>query len=640
MVPESMTATPRWVMWRYEDRGGKPTKVPYTTGGRRASVTNPADWTSYESATVAATLEGAAGVGFVLGDGWAGVDLDACRNPETGEVAPWAAEIVDDFRSYTETSPSACGLKIFFRGSPPVAGRRKVGGGAVEVYGGGRYFTVTGEGGGAVANDATGAVKKLTERYFAGTPTTALEGVSTDRVWNAVLALPDAVEGDRGHDKTFRAACEILRWGVDGDAGLALLRRFNAEKCVPPWRETELRHKWKSAEREILQSREFGVALPEVQFEDPPPALDDAVFVPKFDLDIWEVGRFIEAEFPQRWLIKGVLIEQESLVIGGPPKSLKTSIAFDLAISLATGTPFLGRWAPERQANVLILTGESGKPTIQRTIGRILAARGLQGVPPDRLYVGFNLPQLSASEHLEVLERDIRSRGVELCVIDPAYLTTLAAGQAGDASNMFAMGVLLRRLTAIGAATRCVMAVVHHTKRAANGDAPSIADLAWSGWAEWTRQWLMLRPHRAFANGRHRLRASIGGSAGHSGEYGIDVFEGAVEFDEGAINRRWDVTVSPWDDAEAEWKAAKREEQAEQTVDDLRARVVDLLADGIPRTRSAIASAVEVRRNSKGWEALERVLADPHFATSAVGRETRYRVVETDLPARGGNGSR
>jgi hypothetical protein len=66
------------------------------------------------------------GIGFVFnGDGIAGVDLDGCRNPETGAIAPWAQRIIDDFASYTEVSPSGTGVKIYFRLDQAVAIRSR-----------------------------------------------------------------------------------------------------------------------------------------------------------------------------------------------------------------------------------------------------------------------------------------------------------------------------------------------------------------------------------------------------------------------------------------------------------------------------------------------------------------------------------
>ena len=155
-IPYALRSAPRWGVWRYEERDGKATKVPYSVvTGKRASSTNPADWTSFDLAAAYFLRQRRHdGLGFVLGAGWAGVDLDKCRNPETAELTAWAAKIVSDLASYTETSPSGTGVKIFVRGALPegISGRRKgklpaydgSDEGVIEAYSAARYFTVTG----------------------------------------------------------------------------------------------------------------------------------------------------------------------------------------------------------------------------------------------------------------------------------------------------------------------------------------------------------------------------------------------------------------------------------------------------------------------------------------------------------------
>ena len=58
---------------------------------------------------------GVTGVGYVFSDDemCSGVDLDDCRDPETGVVADWAKAIISELCSYTEVSPSCTGVKIW-----------------------------------------------------------------------------------------------------------------------------------------------------------------------------------------------------------------------------------------------------------------------------------------------------------------------------------------------------------------------------------------------------------------------------------------------------------------------------------------------------------------------------------------------
>ena len=175
---KSFAALKRWVAWQTEDRGsGKATKVPYAPGGGKARADAPSTWgTRAQAMAMAERLPRAAGQGGIgielgdLGDGVSlgGIDLDTCCTAG-GPLEPWAAEVVELFASYTETSPSLTGAKIFFlyrtadlaklraRRLPdpgdgakrkPAWGKQwKLGGGdhppAIELYLGNRYFTVT-----------------------------------------------------------------------------------------------------------------------------------------------------------------------------------------------------------------------------------------------------------------------------------------------------------------------------------------------------------------------------------------------------------------------------------------------------------------------------------------------------------------
>jgi hypothetical protein len=144
---EELAQVAQWVCYRLRRRDGqdKPTKVPYQVDGRPASSTDPETWTSFEA--VRQRMAGPRppdGIGWVVREenGLVLVDLDGCRNPETGEIAAWALKIVRAFNSYTEISPSGTGLHIYVRGTIPDDGRKV---GNAEAYKAARFFTVTGQ---------------------------------------------------------------------------------------------------------------------------------------------------------------------------------------------------------------------------------------------------------------------------------------------------------------------------------------------------------------------------------------------------------------------------------------------------------------------------------------------------------------
>ena len=97
----------------------KPHKLPINprTGGLGAS-NRPRTWAELDVAVDAAERFGITGVGYVFDgrDGFGGIDLDNCRDPLTGVIAPEAMALIRLMDSYAEVSPSGTGVKIFFKG--------------------------------------------------------------------------------------------------------------------------------------------------------------------------------------------------------------------------------------------------------------------------------------------------------------------------------------------------------------------------------------------------------------------------------------------------------------------------------------------------------------------------------------------
>jgi RecA-family ATPase len=157
-----LTQQKRWVLWRWELRKNKKTgelkwtKPPLQPDGNFASSSDPSTWSSYEEALDAAETINADGIGYMLLKDelhLSAADLDDCRNPLTGEIAPWAKRWLDRANgTYIEVSPSGTGFRIIGTSDKPAvhakfaidgAGQRA----AIEVYRNietGRYVTITG----------------------------------------------------------------------------------------------------------------------------------------------------------------------------------------------------------------------------------------------------------------------------------------------------------------------------------------------------------------------------------------------------------------------------------------------------------------------------------------------------------------
>src|SRR5687767_4814976 len=118
-IPDELRNRKQWVCWRLTERNGKPDKPPFIPGtDSYASSNRPKTWRSFDVALASYRSGRYSGIGYVLckADRRVGIDLDACRNPETGSLTTWADEIVERLRSYTEISPSGYGVKVICGG--------------------------------------------------------------------------------------------------------------------------------------------------------------------------------------------------------------------------------------------------------------------------------------------------------------------------------------------------------------------------------------------------------------------------------------------------------------------------------------------------------------------------------------------
>src|SRR5512132_3888997 len=118
-----LLARPQWTIWRWTPKpGGGWQKPPFmaTQPERHASVTDPSTWSDYATALAVVQAGRGDGVTYVLTEqeNCAAIDMDHCRDPETGSVDPWAQLMLEQaLGSYAEITPSGYGLRIWGTGT-------------------------------------------------------------------------------------------------------------------------------------------------------------------------------------------------------------------------------------------------------------------------------------------------------------------------------------------------------------------------------------------------------------------------------------------------------------------------------------------------------------------------------------------
>jgi hypothetical protein len=152
-IPDELKGLDQWVCWRYtwDSEAEKWTKCPLNPRtGNKASSTDPKTWTSFdfayqryqESQTESWCFHGS-GLVLLPINQYVGFDLDHCRDPQTGEVKPWALKVIHQAATYWEYSPSGTGFRGLASGHKPGSRCRNDDIG-FEVYSSTRYLCITG----------------------------------------------------------------------------------------------------------------------------------------------------------------------------------------------------------------------------------------------------------------------------------------------------------------------------------------------------------------------------------------------------------------------------------------------------------------------------------------------------------------
>lgn len=144
-IPDELKQLTNWCVWKFQERNGKKTKIPFNAEtGEFAKSNDKSTWSNYETAVNA---EGVDGIGFFFEPPYLGIDIDDIdddlhRYQHGDKLDNIVNEFNEAFKSYTEVSPSGNGLHIIVKGKIPGSRRRK---GNIEMYDSGRFFTMTGK---------------------------------------------------------------------------------------------------------------------------------------------------------------------------------------------------------------------------------------------------------------------------------------------------------------------------------------------------------------------------------------------------------------------------------------------------------------------------------------------------------------
>jgi hypothetical protein len=182
-------------------------------------------------------------------------------------------------------------------------------------------------------------------------------------------------------------------------------------------------------------------------------------------LPVVRVGAIASDEIAERWLVEELWCARSVGVIGGAPKCAKTWLGLDMALSVATGTPCLGKYAVPEPGPVLVYLAEDALLVVRERIEGMARYRGLDLDQVQIYVITAPVLRLDRDRDRALLWETIRRLRPRLLVLDPLVrLHGIDENHAGDVAELLGYFRSLQRELGLS------VVLVHHTrKNAADG---------------------------------------------------------------------------------------------------------------------------------------------------------------------------
>jgi hypothetical protein len=177
-----------------------------------------------------------------------------------------------------------------------------------------------------------------------------------------------------------------------------------------------------------------------------------------------EIVAALDAAPRTDWLLRAVWPADAYGVLAAVDKAGKSLLGLDLAVSVASGTPWLGVYDVDRPGPVLIFYGEGSHRRVIRRLRAICEPRGVElGHLPIRL--STRVPHLTSREHLDAVTAEVTGHTPVLVILDPLYL----AARGAKGSDLYAMGETLEGVQHVCDGVGAALLVVTHFTKGGNG---------------------------------------------------------------------------------------------------------------------------------------------------------------------------
>ncbi len=181
-------------------------------------------------------------------------------------------------------------------------------------------------------------------------------------------------------------------------------------------------------------------------------------------LPVVRVGEIPSEDHAPRWLVEQLWSASSVGVIGGAPKCSKTWLGLDLALSVATGTACLGKYAVPEPGPVLVYLAEDALPIVRERVEGMAQHRGLDFERVEIYVITASQLRLDRDRHRRQLLETAKRLRPRLLLLDPLVrLHGLDENHATEVAGLLAYFRLLQRQLDLS------VMLVHHTRKNAAG---------------------------------------------------------------------------------------------------------------------------------------------------------------------------
>lgn len=162
----------------------------------------------------------------------------------------------------------------------------------------------------------------------------------------------------------------------------------------------------------------------------------------------------------QNWLIEELWTASSVGWVAGLPKSLKSWTALEMAVSVASGTPCLGRFKVHDRGNVLVYLAEDSLRAVRERLDALAQRHGLAIGELEIDVITASSMRLDLGRDQLRLEKTVRALSPRMLVLDP-----LVRIHRADENSSAEISSLLAYLRGLQRQLNVSVVVVHHVRK-------------------------------------------------------------------------------------------------------------------------------------------------------------------------------